>query len=76
MNKSSNLTRLRFWLRFTFFMVMVCVGIYFVFDPAVPRLYKLLLALGVMGILLYVFLGGGGGKGGPLGGKPPPIRVP
>ena len=61
-----------FWSRLTFFVGMVVVGLYFVFDPATPKLYKLLIALGVLGFLLFFFLGGGGGKGGSLGGTAPP----
>lgn len=54
---------------------LVGVGFYFVFDPTVPKLYKLLIVIGVLGFILYFFLGGGGGKGGPLGGKAPPERI-
>ena len=53
---------------------MVVVGLYFVFDPATPRLYKLWIALGVLGFILYFFVGSGGGKGGSLGGTAPPER--
>ena len=76
MSKSDISNSLRFWLRLTLFMGMVGVGLYFVFDPAAPRTYKILILLSILGFLLYFFLGGGGGQGGPLGGKPPPIRVP
>lgn len=48
-------------------MVIVAFGLYFVFDPATPKLYKLLIAIGVLGFVLFFFMGGGGGKGGPLG---------
>jgi len=53
---------------------MVGVGFYFVFDPIVPKFYKLLIVIGVLGFILYFFLGRGGGKGGPFGGKAPPER--
>ncbi len=66
--------RLRFWSRFTLFVGMVALGLYFVFDPTTPKLYKLLMTLGVLGFLLFFFMGSGGGKGGPLGGKAPPTR--
>jgi hypothetical protein len=68
MSKSFDSKRLGFCVRLTFFMVIVVVGLYFVIDPATPKLLKLLSALGVLGIILYFFLGGGGGKGGPLSG--------
>ena len=51
---------------------MVAVGFYFVFDPTTPKLYKLLIAIGALGFVLYFFMGGGGGKGGLLGGYIPP----
>lgn len=54
--------RLRFWARFTLFAVTVAVGLYFVVDPATPKLYRLLVAFGLLGFLLYYFLGGGGSK--------------
>lgn len=55
---------------------MVVAGFYFVFDPATPKLYKLWIALGALGFILYFSLGGGGGKGGPMGGYVPPTRSP
>jgi hypothetical protein len=63
--------RLFFWTRITLFVGVVAVGIYFVIDPATPRLYKLLIAAGLLGLLLYFLLGRGGGKVGPLGGGAP-----
>jgi hypothetical protein len=74
MSKSIDPKRLRAWARLTLFVVIVALGLYFAIDPATPKLFKLLSALGVLGIILYFFLGSGGGKGGPLGGKAPPIR--
>ena len=75
MPKSNFSGRLRFWVRFTFFVGLLVVGLYFVIDPATPKLYKLLIAFGFLGFFLYFFLGGGGGKGGPLGGQAPPPEI-
>ena len=50
-------------MRLTFFVGLLVVGIYYVIDPATPKLYRLLIAFGLLGFLLYFFLGGGGGKG-------------
>lgn len=61
-------------MRWACLLGMVAVGFYFVFDPATPKLYKLLIAIGALGFVLYFFMGGGGGKGGPLGGTAPPER--
>jgi len=73
MSKSDLSKRLRFWVRFTFFVGIVVAGLYFVFDPSTPKLYKLLIAFGLLGVILFLFLGGGGGKGGPMGGYVPPL---
>ena len=55
---------MRFSVRFTLFVGLLVVGLYYVIDPATPKLYRLLVALGLLGFLLYFFLGdGGGGKG-------------
>jgi uncharacterized membrane protein YjjB (DUF3815 family) len=71
----SNFSKLwSLWMRRACLLGMVAVGFYFVFDPATPQLYKLLIAVGALGFVLYFFMGGGGGKGGPLGGKAPPER--
>ena len=56
--------RMRFWSRFTLFMGVVVAGLHFIFDPATPKLYKLLIAVGLLGLLLYFFLGGGGARVG------------
>jgi len=74
MSKSYILKRWRFWSRLTLFVGIVVAGLYFVFDPATPKLYKLLIAFGLLGIILFFFMGSGGGKGGPLGGQAPPER--
>jgi len=74
MSKPDLSKRLRFWVRISFFVGIVVAGLYFVFDPATPKLYKLLIAFGLLGIILFFFMGSGGGKGGSLGGKAPPER--
>ena len=49
-------------MRQAFFAGLLIVGLYFVFDPATPELYQLLISFGLLGLLLYYFLGGGGCK--------------
>ncbi len=72
MSKTNFSKQLRFWVRFTLVAGVVAVGLYFVINPATPKLYKLFVAVGLLGLLLYFFLGGGGGKGGELRGTAPP----
>ena len=73
MSKTGFSKRLGFWVRLTFFVGVVVAGFYFILDPATPKLYKLLIVIGLLALLLY-FLLGGGGKGEPLGGQAPPER--
>ena len=54
------------------FIGLLVAGFYFVNDPDVPTIYKVLTSLAVLGLLMYFFMRGGGGKGGPLGGEAPP----
>ncbi len=49
---------MRFWSRSTLFIGIVAVSLYFIFDPATPKLYKLLIVVGLLGLLLYCLLGG------------------
>lgn len=62
MSESNFSKRLGFWVRQALFVSLLVVGLYFVFDPATPKLYQLLIAFGLLGLLLYYFLGGGGSK--------------
>jgi hypothetical protein len=64
MSKLDFSKRLRFWVRITLFAGVVVAGLYFVFDLATPKPYKLLITTGLLGFLLYFLLGGGGGGKG------------
>jgi len=64
MSKSNFSKRLRFWARLVFILGLLVAGFYFVFDPSTPKLYKLLIVLGILGFILYFFMGGGGGGKG------------
>ena len=66
--------RLSFWLQLILLVGIVAGGVYFLVDPATPKILKLLITFIILGFVLFFFIGGGGGKGGPLGGKAPPER--
>jgi hypothetical protein len=55
--------RLHFWVRQALYAGLLVVGLYFINDSATPELYQLLIAFGLLGLLLYYFLGGGGSRG-------------
>ena len=63
MSRSYFTKRLRFWVRQALFAGLLVVGLYFINDSATPELYQLLIAFGLLGLLLYYFLGGGGSRG-------------
>lgn len=62
MSESNFSKRWSLWLQWACLLGMVAVGFNFVFDPATPKLYKLLIAVGALGFILFFFLRGGVAK--------------